>query len=134
MFRPVNDAEYEKTVKFKTGEQYVIAVNLTRNPKFHAKMFAFFNFCFKYWRGDNEFQCEAAQFDVFRKHLTVLAGFYDELYTISGKLRIEAKSLSYAQMKQEEFEQCYSALINASIKHVFKDADNNTINQLYNFF
>ena len=48
VFRPVNDLEYEKTTKFKTGEQYTISVPLARNPAFHRKVFSFFNFCFNY--------------------------------------------------------------------------------------
>jgi hypothetical protein len=134
VFRPVSDMEYEKTVKFKTGEQYTVEIKLTRNPKFHRKVFAFFNFCFNYWKGDNEFQSETKQFDVFRNHLTVLAGFYEQHSSIHGDLRVEAKSLSFSSMSQEEFEECYNSLIRASMKHVFKTADENTYQQLLSFF
>ena len=134
VFRPVSDMEYEKTVKFKTGEQYTVEIKLTRNPKFHRKVFAFFNFCFNYWKGDNEFQSETKQFDVFRNHLTVLAGFYEQHPSIHGVLRVEAKSLSFAAMSQEEFEECYNALTRAAMKHVFKTADENTYQQLLSFF
>lgn len=134
LFRPVNDSEYEKTTKFKTGEQYQVEIKLTRNPAFHRKVFAFFNFCFQYWKGDNEFQSEMAQFDVFRNHLTVLAGYYVQLSNIHGALRVEAKSLSFSSMSQEEFEECYQALIRAAIKHIFKSTDINTYNQLLSFF
>ncbi|EHC85124.1 hypothetical protein LTSESEN_3893 [Salmonella enterica subsp. enterica serovar Senftenberg str. A4-543] len=38
-------------------------------------------------------------------------------------------------MEADEFERCYSAMINAAIKHVFgKTKDQNVLNQLYNFF
>lgn len=134
VFRPVNDMEQEKTTKFKTGEQYKIDVPLTRIPAFHRKAFAFFNYCFNYWKGTNEFQSEIKQFDTFRKHLTVLAGFYEETYNIHGKLRIEAKSLSFGSMEQEEFEECYSALIRAALKHIFKSADDSIYDQLMSFF
>jgi hypothetical protein len=64
----------------------------------------------------------------------VLAGFYDSYSGIDGRVRVEAKSISYGKMSQDEFEKLYSALINAAIRHVFKDADQTTIDQLYNFF
>lgn len=131
---PASDMEAEKLAKFKTGELYTAEIKLTRNPAFHRKVFAFFNFCFEHWRGDNEFQSEAKQFDVFRNHLTVLAGYYDTYHNISGGVRVEAKSLAYGNMTQEDFEQCYTALINAASKHVFRSADQNTINQLMSFF
>jgi len=77
---------------------------------------------------------ESKQFDVFRQNLTVLAGYYDQLYTIKGEVRIEAKSLSYGSMSQDEFEDCYSALISAAIKHIFQTTDESTYNQLLSFF
>lgn len=131
---PASDMEMEKLNKFKTGGQYTIEIKLVRNPKFHGKVFAFFNFCFAHWKGDNEFQSETKQFDVFRNHLTVLAGFFDSYHNISGGVRIEAKSLSFSSMPQEEFEECYNALIRAALKHIFKTTDDNTYNQLLSFF
>ena len=121
-------------VRFKTGEQYEIEIKLTRNAAFHGKVFAFFNFCFTHWRGDNEFQCEQKQFEVFRDHLTVLSGFYDSYSGIDGRVRVEAKSISFARMSQEEFELLYNALITAALKHIDWGKDENAINQLYNFF
>lgn len=131
---PASDLEAEKLTRFKTGEMYEVEIKLTRNAGLHRKTFAFFNFCFNFWKGDNEFHCEQKQFDVFRDHLTVLAGFYDSYAGIDGRVRVEAKSISYSKMSQEEFELLYGALINAAIKHVFPNADQTTIDQLYNFF
>ena len=131
---PASDMEADKLTKFKTGEQYEIDIKLSRHPAFHRKVFKFFGFCFEHWKGDNEFQCESKQFDVFREHLTVLAGYYDTYHSITGSVRVEAKSLAYSNMKQEEFEKCYIALTNAAMKHVFSSADENTYNQLIRFF
>ena len=134
---PVDDSESEKLTKFKTGELYEVDIKLSRNPAFHRKAFAFFNFCFAHWKAGKryEFQDEAAQRVVFRKHLTCLAGYYDQFFNIKGDMRIEAKSLSFGSMEQEEFEQCYNALIQASMKHVFTDIlDDQTESQLLEFF
>lgn len=132
---PANDHEAQRLNKFKTGELYEVEIKLTRNPAFHRKMFAFFNFCFQYWRGDNEFQDEIAQFDKFRKDLTMLAGYRNNVFNMRGELRVEPESLSFASMDQERFEQCYNAMIQAAIRNVFGNTkDQNIINQLYNFF
>ena len=133
-FIPASDLEQEKTTKFKTGEQYQVEIKLTRNPAFHRKVFAFFNFCFEHWISEKDFISESKQFDVFRQHLTVLAGFYDKFYGIDDRVRIEAKSLSYSNMSQEEFEEVYKALINAAMKHIFSCSDNEIYNKLYSFF
>lgn len=134
VFRPVDDAEYEKTTKFKTGEQYTVEIKLTRSPAFHRKVFAFFGYCFEHWKGDNEFQSESKQFDVFREHLTVLAGYYDTYTSITGSVRVEAKSLAYSNMTQEDFEQCYIALTNAAMRHIFKNAGQDVYDRLIGFF
>lgn len=135
---PVNDEIAESLKSLKNNEQYEIEIKRQRNPAFHRKVFAFFNFCFECWSGEHtewEFLDHNAQFDTFRKHLTVLAGFRVVTYTLDGRLRIEAESLSYANMEQERFEQVYKALINAAIKHVFNNTeDENIINRLYAFF
>ena len=135
IFIPASDLEQEKTVRFKTGELYTVDIKLTRNPAFHRKMFAFFNFCFQYWSSDTEHLNEHAQFDLFRKQLLILAGFRVELINIRTKtLTLEAESIGYANMTPERFEQCYLAVTNAAMKHVFKTADQNTYNQLISFF
>ena len=131
---PASDMEAEKLIKFKTGELYELELKNSRNPNFHRKVFAFFNFCFEHWRGDNEFLSEQAQFDCFRDNLTVLAGYYHPLVNLKGETRIEAKSISFGSMKQEEFEQLYTALINAASKHLFGGADKETEDKLLSFF
>ena len=131
---PASDIEAEKLTKFKTGELYTVEIKRSRNPAFHRKVFAFFNFCFAHWKGDTEFFSEAKQFDVFRNQLTCLAGFYESFCKIDGSVRVEAKSLAYASMSQQEFEECYHALINAALKHIFKGCDSSIENKLLGFF
>ena len=56
------------------------------------------------------------------------------LVRLDGTGRTEAESLSFASMSEERFQECYLALIRASLKHVFHSADVNTENQLMRFF
>ncbi|MFU2079340.1 DUF1367 family protein [Avibacterium endocarditidis] len=137
-FVPADEIFLPALQGFKNGEMYSVEIKRTRNPQFHRKVFAFFKFCFDHWAAEKtelQFQSEVKQFDTFRKNLTVLAGFKDVTYTIDGRMRVEAQSLSYGNMDQDGFEQCYSALINAAIKHIFNNTtDPNVINQLYSFF
>lgn len=131
---PASDIEADKLTRFKTGQVYEVDIKLKRNAKFHGKVFAFFNYCFNYWDNPNEYQDEQAGFDVFRNELTCLAGYSNKFYTISGSVRLEAKSISFANMSQEEFEQLYSALIQAAMNTIFKGADDSTYNKLMSFF
>lgn len=131
---PYDEMEAEKLKKFKSNELYEIDIKRTRNPQFHRKVFAFFKFCFEHWRGDREFMDEEGQFKVFRNQLTVNAGYYDEYYKFDGSVRVEAKSLAYGNMDQEEYEKCYVALTNAAMRTIFKGCGDNTYNQLLSFF
>ena len=131
---PASDMDSDSLTKFKTGEMYEIEMKLHRNPKFHGMVFQFFTFCFSHWKSDREFMDEKGQFNVFRKHMTVLAGFYDEYFSIDGKARVEAKSLSYGSMEQEEFESVYQALIQVAMQKIFKGSDDQVYNKLVSFF
>ncbi|TCW00415.1 DUF1367 family protein [Biostraticola tofi] len=138
VFVPALESEIPRLTRFRNGGQYTVEVKTTRNPEFHRKVFAFFNFCFSHWSADKtnlQFMDESAQFDRFRKDLTILAGYYEQTVRLDGSIRTEAKSLAYGNMEQEEFERCYSALINAAIKRIFGGTTNQgIINQLYSFF
>lgn len=134
ILHPASDAIAERLTKFKTGEMYMVEIKRSRNPVFHRKVFAFFNFCFEYWRCDREFLDELKQFEVFRSHLTVVAGYFDELYNLKGEVRIEAKSLAYDSMDDDEFQAFYSALINAAMRTIFQGAGEDIETQLYSFF
>lgn len=133
---PASDEEAEKLIKFKTGEHYEVDIKLSRNPAFHRKVMAFFKFCFEHWDAEttHEHLSSKEQFERFRKDLTILAGFYTKTVRLNGEIRLEAESLAFASMKQERFEECYNALINASMRTIFKSSDQNTYNQLVSFF
>jgi len=135
---PASDIEAERMKRFKNGEMYEVELKLSRNPQFHGKMFAFFNFCFQYWCADingYEYLDEPAQFESFRKQLTILAGFKVVTYPISGgELIIEAESLKYESMDPERFGQCYNAQIQAAMNHIFRGSNEEIYNKLHSFF
>ena len=138
VFSPAHDSDLERLQRFKNGEMYTAEIKLTRNPHFHRKVMAFFGFCFEFWNAEKSGMGNAderTQFNRFRKDLTILAGYYDTVVNIRNEVRAEAKSIAYANMEQSEFEELYSALINAAIKHVFAGTrDQNILNRLQSFF
>ena len=136
---PASDEVADKMQKFKSNEMYVVDIKLTRNPAFLRKAFAFFNFCFEHWSAGKthwEHMNESSQKEAFRKELTKLAGFTVTSYAIDGlSFVVEAKSLSFGSMDEDEFRECYSALINAAIKSVFMGTnDEQILNKLMGFF
>lgn len=133
LLQPANDIEAKRMERLKSGHTFEIDIKQSRNQGYHGKMFSFFTFCFEYWRGGNEFQDDKAQFDEFRKGLTIQAGFYNQVFNLDGEVSISAKSLSFESMEQEEFESCCNAMMQAALNTVFVGADQNTINRLYNY-
>ena len=136
---PASDIEADRMSRIKTGLIYEIDIKggEKRNRGYHGKVFAFMSWCFQYWCANNtevEFQCESAQFDYFRKLLAIQAGYYDYVVDLNGATMIQARSISYDNMSQEEFEQFGSAIINAAISTIFQGADDDTCHKLKSFF
>lgn len=135
---PAGDMDSDAMSKIKTGEQVEVEIKMPRNPKFHRKGFALLNFIYHYWCANKagvEFLDDRAQFDVFRKQLTILAGYRREVVNLRNlQISYEAESISFASMDDEQFSGWYSSIVNASIKHIFSGCDDeNTINQLWSF-
>ena len=120
---PFSELDSEKMVRFKTGEVYSVDIKTSQNPAFRGKVFTFFDFCFQYWCNKNEYLTAQANKRFFRQQLVKLAGYYDEYYDLFGEVTLKAKSLSYENMSPEEFEDCYSACIQAAIDTIFKGCD-----------
>lgn len=130
-----DDIAVEELNKFATGEVYEIEVKRGRNPTFHKKVFSFLGFVYHHFNDPNEHLGQAKSFDMFRKNLTILAGYYDEYVSYDGSVKLEAKSLSYSSMSQSDFEELYKSLISAALKTVFNGSkDENLYNQLLGYF
>lgn len=133
---PASDADAEKSNKLNNFEQYQVDIPLKQNGKLHRKIFAFFAFCTRHYYGDSEAHKDEYQLNYVRKNLTITAGYYRQMWSRDGdKFEIVPLSLSYKKMSPEERSDFYKRIINAAIKRVFdRTTDENTLNQLYNFF
>lgn len=87
-----------------------------RNNRHHRKYFALLKFAFDHW--DVPEGAAEKSFAAFRKEITVLAGHYTQVWRLDGSFELEAKSVSFREMGQEEFEGLYSATVNVILKHV----------------
>ena len=134
MLSPVDDISAGKMEKLKNGEFYEIGIKNGRNPDFHKKVFKFLKFCFEHWASDREFMDENGQFDLFRKELIKLSGYYDVHCGIGGELIFVPHSLSFESMTQEEFEGFYNAAIQCAMTNIFKDCGADVERQLYAYF
>lgn len=121
---PMGDDEAESLRRIRSGAVVRCQISEMRNGKFHRKAFSLLKLCYEQFR-ENVAPAEykgrqaAPCFDTWREQFIILAGHYDVTFDIQGKIRLKAKSLSFANCSQEEFEAIYSSLINCALKHAY---------------
>lgn len=113
---------------FKVGQGIRCSLTRVRNYQFHKKWFALAKYAFDIWADTMprmEFRGQQVQpnFDRFRKDLIILAGYYEPVFNARGELRVEPKSISFANMGEEEFEKLFSATIDAILQKVLTGTD-----------
>jgi len=123
---PATEQDREFTAKKKAGVQIHADWKERRNPKFHNKFFAMLNTGFQYWE-PGEIDCKYGtpqkNFDQFRKDVIILAGFYTINHRLDGTFRVEAKSISFGRMEEQEFVKVYQAVLTVLLDNVFTGWD-----------
>lgn len=112
--------------KLEEGEEIEIEITNKRNVKFIRKFFALINLAY-------ENQEHYNNLDNLRKDITISAGFYEErINYITGEVILEAKSISFSKMEEQEFEKVYNAVLDAIIKFIGVEKED-ILNELLQF-
>lgn len=109
----------------EAGELCTIDAKLPRNGKFHRRFFAMMNLGFDAWEPQRQHKSYkgmpvAKNFERFRSDVLILAGHYEQTFSLDGKLKLEAKSISFASMQQPEFEAVYNSCLDILLADVLK--------------
>lgn len=125
---PATDDDAEALRKIKAGNAVRVEVKKIRNYKFLQKWFTLAKFAFDIWSETvppQEYKGQPVKpsFDRFRKDLIILCGRFDAVYNARGEVRVEAKSISFANMSEEEFEGLYSDTIDVILSKILSDSD-----------
>ena len=104
------DSDYEMAKKIKVNEPYEFEFKNVRNPRFHKKFFALINMLFQ----NQEIYKNA---DDLRNDLTIEAGFYELRTNLHGEEIKKAKSISFASMDNDQFEEYYNAVLDQIVIH-----------------
>lgn len=107
---PANKEAIKKLNKVKVGDSVLIDYKAKRNPLFHRKGFALLNLIFQN-------QDRYTNLEDLRVEFRLKAGFYSEHITTKGKLIYIPKSMSFAEMDENEFEELYSKFIDIALQH-----------------
>lgn len=130
---PIDQQAVEYLAKLKLGAGVTVEIKQHRNPGFHRKFFALLNLAFEAWEpAGTEYKGERVQknFEQFRNDLTVLAGHYETAITLKGETRLTAKSISFANMAQVEFDKLYSSVIDVVLARVLTNYTRDDLDQV----
>lgn len=116
---PDTEKDAELLKKFKTGDPLKCTIVRPRNYKFHKKFFSLINHSFDCWEPENE--VGEKNKDQFREDLIILAGFYHRYIRLDGSTRIKAKSVSFANMDQDEFDELYDKVLQVILDKVLRN-------------
>ena len=125
-FAPTNDTEADKCRRYKLGSIVRVEMAQMRNYKFLQKFMVMLQIAFDAWSDSAKTQDYKGQpvepsMERFRKDVTILAGYYTPVWNIREELRLEAKSISFGRMSQEEFEDLYSRVIDVLLQKVIPE-------------
>lgn len=110
---PVEPAGILLLQKWRIGDGIRCEVAKVRNYQFLKKFMAMINTAFALWEPP---VCEWAgvqagkDIDTFREQVTITAGFHYVVVDIRGHAKVRAKSISFANMEEAEFDRVYAAV------------------------
>jgi hypothetical protein len=122
--------------KLEEGELCSIEAKLPRNSRFHRKFFAMLNLGYDAWepqRKHKSYKGREVQknFEIFRSDVLIAAGFYEQTFGLDGRLRLEAKSISFAKMEEPEFNEVYNRCLDVLLQDVLRTyAGREEVNQV----
>ena len=124
VLRPGDDECREWLTRIKPGQPVILEGRLPRNPQFFRKWWALIKVGYDYWADTVPpvlYKGEEVRpsLDRFRRDITILAGFSHCVVNVRGEVRVEADSLKFGSMSEEEFAKLYCATINVLLSRVF---------------
>ena len=129
-FVPLTPEDAEALKRVKIGNGIAIEFKVPRNYQFLKKYMKLISFAF-----DNFEPLEGApekNFKRFRDDITILSGHYIETPRVDGSVRIEAKSVAFANMEEDEFNVLYDKTCTVLIKFVLKRYTRDDIDRVIN--
>ena len=108
-FAPAYSSDYENMRKLKLNEAVEAEIKRPRNIRFHKKFFALLNIG---WENTPKIDMP---FEVYRKWVTMRAGFVKIYHTPKGTL-YEPESISFTSMNEDAFQDVYNRVLDVILK------------------
>lgn len=136
--RGVNDEEdkgwrrfWKRVTQLETGEVSFFDFIIPRNGMFHRKFFVLLDVGYDAWdpnRVRKSYKGLAVEKsrEQFREDITILAGYYEQTFNLKGEMRVRARSISFANMDDVEFERLYQSVVTVLLRevcHTYRDRE-----------
>ena len=127
---PAHESDLEAIKKLPVGQPLRVKITKMRNVQFHRKIMALITLLFDYWEPDDSnipayLSVRGIEpqknWDRFRKDLIIAAGFYDATFRLNGDVRVEAKSMAFDRLTEEEAEELFNKIIDIGLNMVSKN-------------
>lgn len=117
---PLDDDAKQLMQRTKLGAVVDVKASAMRNGRFFGKWWCLAQVIYDAWvetlpPKEYKGQEVTPSFERFRKDLIIWAGYYTPVYAANGEVRLEADSISWAKMREPEFERLYSKTIDAGL-------------------
>lgn len=121
VLKPTDEESEAALGKLKDGQEVSVEMKRARSGPQHRLFFALMHEAFKNQQTD--FPTEKA----LRKAILVQAGYFEPQMRLTGEVVNIAKSISYHNMKQDEFNQCFQDCVETICKYVMPGTDPETL-------
>lgn len=115
-FVPATPQDAEAMQRVKIGDGITVEFRRMRNYEFHKKYFALLNLAYDAW--ETKEGAPEKNFHQFREDITILSGYYIQVYRVDDSVRTIAKSISFGSMEADEFEKLYDKTCDVLIKRI----------------
>lgn len=141
---PADPAAEEFISSLKLGNGASLEAKKARNVKFHRKFFSLMQLAFDIWEPNGEKVWKGIpirkDFERFREDILILSGHYDVSYGLTGDAKLTAKSISFANCDEHEFERVYQGVLDVVWEKILREANfrskaevENVVNQLMGY-
>lgn len=125
---PAGEDEVEKMRRVPAGSVVNANISVMRNGVLFRKWWVLAQFAFDVWSEtvpqlEYKGQSVKPDFQRFRRDLIILTGRFTPVWNALGELRVEAKSISWASMGEEEFQAMYSDTINVILGKILSGSN-----------
>ena len=110
----------DEPLKIKDGTIVRCEIVRQRNPRHHRKLFALLNLVFRSQEKYSNLEDLLVEFKL-------KAGWYEEHITMNGDIIYIPKSINFASMEQDRFNEFYSRAIDIALKDFMPDATESEI-------